>query len=98
MTHSLRVAPRVWKELDEAVAWYEEQREGLGAEFAYAIDEALSDIMSAPLRWPQWQADAPYRRRVVHRFPYLVFYAVEGSIVRVVAIAHMKRHPGYWLR
>lgn len=98
MTHSLRVAPRAWKELEAAVAWYEEQREGLGAELAHAIDEALSDIMAAPLRWPRWQPDAPYRRRVIHRFPYSIFYAVEGSIVRVVAISHAKQRPGYWLR
>jgi toxin ParE1/3/4 len=98
MKHKLRVAPRAWKELEAGVAWYEKQRAGLGAEFAYAIDEALSDLMTAPERWPLWQADAPYRRRVIHRFPYVLFYAVEGNIVRVVAIAHAKRQPGYWLR
>ncbi len=48
MTYSLRVAPRAWKELEAAVAWYEEQRLGLGQEFAAAIDDALSDVMAAP--------------------------------------------------
>jgi toxin ParE1/3/4 len=94
----LRLAPRVWKEMEIAVGWYEEQRVGLGAELAEAVDDALADILEAPERWPLWQPDAPYRRRVVRRFPYVLFYAVEGNIVRVVALAHVKRRPGYWMR
>lgn len=98
MRSPLRVAPRAWKELETAIAWYEEQGSGLGAELADAFDEALTDIVEAPERWPRWQPDAPYRRRVVPRFPYVIFYAVEGNVVRVVAFAHVKRRPGYWMR
>lgn len=59
MKHKLRVASRAWKELEEGIAWYEEQRVGLGAEFGYAVDEALSDLMTAPERWPLWQPTLP---------------------------------------
>jgi hypothetical protein len=43
-----------------------------------------------------WRKDLPYRRHRVRRFPYLVFYAVAPEEIRVVAIAHAKRRPGYW--
>ena len=98
MTRSLRVAARVWKELEEAIIWYEEQRDGLGMELAEAVEEAFSEIVEAPERWPRWQEGAAYRRRVLTRFPYAVFYVVNAGVVRILAVAHTKRQPGYWLR
>jgi plasmid stabilization system protein ParE len=37
------------------------------------------------------------RKRVLHRFPYSVIYEVQGSTVTVVAVAHHRRKPGYWV-
>jgi len=31
------------------------------------------------------------------RFPYIVFYVVDDEEVEVVAVAHGRRRPGYWL-
>jgi len=98
MTAKLRVNPRVWDEVEEAILWYERQRVGLGMELAETVDEAFSDIVENPERWPLWQVDAPYRRRVLSRFPYAIFYTADPQTVRIVAVAHTKRQPGYWLR
>jgi plasmid stabilization system protein ParE len=68
----------------------------LGADLIAAVDEALDDIADAPTAHPPWQVHAAFRRRLVRRFPYLVFYVVASDHVRVVAIAHAKRRPGYW--
>jgi hypothetical protein len=34
---------------------------------------------------------------LVRRFPYGVIYRVREEVIWVVAIAHMRRRPGYWL-
>lgn len=52
--------------------WYEARRVGLGIEFVEAVDRALLDIAEAPGRSPIWSA--PWRRAVLRRFPFVVFY------------------------
>ena len=37
------------------------------------------------------------RRHLVPGFPYAVIYEVDRDPVRVLAIAHLRRHPGFWL-
>ena len=41
-------------------------------------------------------ADLPVRRRAVTRFPYHVIYLEAGMDLRILAIAHDRRKPGYW--
>jgi hypothetical protein len=36
------------------------------------------------------------RQARVHRFPYRLVFFVEGESVLVVAVAHLRRRPGYW--
>jgi len=52
---------------------------------------------TTPERWPRWDLDERYRRVVLHRFPYLLFYEQRPDAVEFVAVAHVRRQPGYWL-
>jgi plasmid stabilization system protein ParE len=93
---TLRILPEAEEELSEVAAWYEGKRAGLGVELIAAVDRAFEEIADAPLAWGLWREDRPYRRKVPARFPYLIFFRVEGDTVLVAAIAHAKRRPGYW--
>ena len=35
---------------------------------------------------------------LLRRFPFAIGYVVEDDTVTVLAIAHLRRRPGYWLR
>jgi len=86
-------------EYREAGHWYEERRTGLGAEFFDAVDAALGYIVRLPhagARVPRVSADLPVRRAPVKRFPYHVIYLEERETIRVLAVAHDRRRPGYW--
>jgi len=37
------------------------------------------------------------RRALLPRFPYAVIFMDLGEHIRVLAVAHAKRRPGYWL-
>ena len=39
---------------------------------------------------------AEVRRVLVKRFPYGVYYLVEGEVLLVLAVAHSRRKPHYW--
>lgn len=58
----------------------------------------MSRITLAPEAAPLWRKGYPYRMRVLRRFPFVVFYVVDEAEIEVVAIAHAKRRPGYWLK
>jgi len=86
---------------DEALAEAEEARDHyaaidppLGDDFARALDSAIDRIVSNPLLW------SPYtdrtRRYVLGRFPYAVIYRLRGDLIRVLAVTHQSRRPGYW--
>jgi toxin ParE1/3/4 len=81
-----------------AVQWYREKRPGLELEFLADVERAFAQIHDSPERWPVWRADRPYRRHLLRRFPFVVFYRVTETYVRVAAVAHTSRRPGYWLR
>jgi plasmid stabilization system protein ParE len=90
--------PAAERELLEAIDWYEGRRPGLGIDFLGVVDLALGAIADAPEQYAVWPPNPRYRRLVLDRFPYIVFYHVPEHGPEVVAIAHAKRRPGYWLR
>jgi toxin ParE1/3/4 len=95
---ALRVRPEAEQELLAAAEWYEERKPGLGVELVAAVDEALLRLAENPLASPVWKSGLPHRRYPVRRFPYVIFFVLDNEAVEVVAIAHVKRWPGYWQR
>jgi plasmid stabilization system protein ParE len=87
-------------ELDAAVEWYDAQLAGLGLELLDAIDDAFALILQYPDAWPRdgVVAERVIRRFVLRRFPFAVVYYVADGVVRVIAVAHGHRIPGYWRR
>ncbi len=81
-------------ELEDAIAYLEKQRTGLGLEFAREVDAALSRIEEHPHAWQKLSGDV--RRYQLRRFRYGLVYRVHGGIATVYAIMHLKRRPGYW--
>jgi len=77
--------------------WYESREKGLGVEFVALVDEAFRRIADSPERWPLWREGRPYRKKVVRRFPYTVFFTTDGESATVLAVAHQRRRPGYWV-
>ncbi|MCB9760182.1 MAG: type II toxin-antitoxin system RelE/ParE family toxin [Alphaproteobacteria bacterium] len=96
MTLALAFKPEALDELEEAAAWYEARRPGLGMEFLAEIERLNRLIRDHPEACPIWRVGYPYRRAVARRFPYVLFYLVEDRVV-VMAVAHARREPGYWL-
>ncbi len=98
MIRSIRFLAQATAELAEAAEWYEARRAGLGIDFVAEVDTALAGISEHPEASPRWRADRPYRRHVLQRFPYVVFFRLLGdNSIEVTAVAHARRRPGYWL-
>lgn len=79
------------------LTWNEAKRRGLGIELVAVVDRALQSILENPEACPVWLPDRPYRKRLATHFPYVVFFRIDAATVEIVAVAHAKRRPGYWL-
>jgi plasmid stabilization system protein ParE len=79
------------RELDDAISWYEERREGLGQEFSSAIERELERIDSFPEQFVRVRGEI--RRAVLRRFPYSIYFLTEDYRNLVLAIFHVKRDP-----
>jgi toxin ParE1/3/4 len=96
----IRVEPEAKQELAAAVAWYEQRREGLGRELLAEVDAVLAAMARSPSRFPLYPRVAPnlgVRRAAARRFPYSIAFIELASVIRVLAIAHERRRPGYWV-
>jgi plasmid stabilization system protein ParE len=88
-------------ELADAAEWYERQQLGLGSAFSSAVFRALDAIEESPDTWPEWPGvhhTPPIRRLLLPDFPFAVPYMVLEDRVVVLAITHVRRRPGYWLK
>ncbi|MEK7270211.1 MAG: type II toxin-antitoxin system RelE/ParE family toxin [Planctomycetota bacterium] len=97
MTERLHVLPEAEAEALATAEWYEIRRPGLGVEFMLEADEAIERIRRSPEAYPLWRRGHPYRKLAMRRFPFIVFFHLPGGTAEVVAFAHAKRKPGYWL-
>ena len=82
------------QELDDAIAWYEQRREGLGLELLAEVQSAISLAIAHPNRFPE--AANGVRRCQTNRFPYGILYTCPGEQLFVVAVMHLHRDPDYW--
>ncbi|HEX9698717.1 MAG TPA: type II toxin-antitoxin system RelE/ParE family toxin [Acidobacteriota bacterium] len=96
MTPTLRTLRAASEEFAAAVAWYEEQRPGLGADFFDEVGETTARILAYPEIGTPISPDKRTRRLLVSRFPYQVVYRLRDNEIIVVAVAHLNRRPDYW--
>jgi hypothetical protein len=81
---TLRVLPEAEVELAEAAEWYESKRVDWASSWLQRWIVLSTISRTLPCRTP-WRADRPYRRKVLTRFPYLVFFRVEGDAIEIMA-------------
>jgi toxin ParE1/3/4 len=81
-------------EMIEASKYYEERALGLGMSFLDSVEEAVTQVLANPEAC-QLIGDL-VRQKLLKRFPYSILYVIEPECLRVMAIAHQKRRPGYW--
>ena len=78
-----------------AVEYYEECEAGLGRRFRQLVETEIGNIGFMPFRFRVLHA--PFRRCLIPSFPYYLIFSIEPNFILVVALAHTKRKPGYWL-
>lgn len=93
--------PAARAELDAAAEHYERDYPGRGMRLYAAVERAVEATAATP------NAGAPYpglpellgvRKRLVPGFPFVLAYRDLGDVLRIDAVVHTRRRPGYWFK
>ena len=94
MAAELIIAPEAQQDVDAAYSWYEDRRPGLGEEFLGCADACIQAIRRMHKLYAKVHEE--YRRALVRRFPYAIFYEYTDGKVIVYSIFHVSRNPKKW--
>jgi plasmid stabilization system protein ParE len=88
------IHPAAEAEYEAALAWYLARSARAAARFEAAFERALESVAANPELHPL--CDDRHRFCLLRRYPYSIIFRVDGGQVRVVAVAHSRRLPGFW--
>lgn len=88
--------PEAAEEHKKQVAHYEEIQAGLGRRYHTEFQNVLASVCASPDR--SRIVSAPDIRRAIFKvFHFDLVYREVDGLVQVLAIAHHRRQPGYWV-
>jgi plasmid stabilization system protein ParE len=94
MDVELILAPEAEQDISQAYDWYEHRRSGLGEEFLGCVDACVQGICRSPELHAKIHEE--YRRALVRRFPYAIFYEYNDNTVTIYCVFHTSRNPDKW--
>jgi plasmid stabilization system protein ParE len=90
----LEFHPEAEMELIAAAVYYDKQVLGLGERFESEIRYATDLLLDQP---EIGTLIGPYIRKfILTRFPFTLYYSAISDVLRIEAVAHQSRRPGYW--
>ncbi len=81
-------------DIREGYCFYEQQNDSLGEYFRDCI---IADIDSLAIYGGIHEISCGYYRKLASRFPFAIYYRVDGKAVTVVAVLDARRDPS-WTR
>jgi plasmid stabilization system protein ParE len=96
----LRIIDSAKAEFREATAWYRKRDPRVADRFAEEARKTLHLIEQFPQIGGLVPSvgDRSVRRMPIHSFPYSVVFVDVGDGLEVVAFAHYRRRPGYFVK
>ena len=88
--------PAAEAEFLESVGYYESMVPGLGAALIEEFETLAELIGESPKGW-QVELEPDIRRVPLQRFPQSIVYREKPGGFQVLAVAHNRRRPQYWL-
>ena len=87
--------PEAAQDLRDAAEFYRAHAGiALSQSFFGEFERAVSLLLEHPQLGGLWRRGK--RRYPMKRFPYFLIYVVSGEEIRILAVAHYGRRPGYW--
>ncbi len=86
--------PEAQSEFFEAVEFYANESKLIANRFIEEFEAASTEIGKHPERYRKTRGSE--RVKEFHSFPYSLIYHILDDTIKIDAVAHDKRKPGYW--
>jgi plasmid stabilization system protein ParE len=83
-------------DIEAAAAWYEQEQDGLGADFTRTVRGAITGLAANPFIYRIRERRRNVRWFLPPRFPYRIVYRVQGEVITIIAVIHAARHDRQW--
>lgn len=91
----ISLTPQADRELTEGALFYSREAGAeLGHAFISEFERSVQLLQEHPRLGAKWRGTT--RRLPLRRFPYRIVYEARSTEVRVLALAHQSRRPGFW--
>lgn len=87
--------PAAEAEFSASAVWYDSRVQGLGARLIEEVRRTIATLCAQPFMGKPMTSNL--YRHALRGFPYSLIYRVSNSKLRIIAVAHHRRRPGYWL-
>ncbi len=94
MIEHFTFTPEADDDVASAYQWYEHREPGLGEDFLRCLEACILTIRRHPQPYPV--AVDEFRRALIRRFPYEVFYETTADTLFVYAVFHCSQDPKKW--
>lgn len=91
--------PLAAEELNEAIAWYEQESFDCADKFYSGFSLTLERCLMWPESgqiYPEHDSKRIVRSSRIPHSQYRIIYTVSDDTLWVLAVAHVRRRPGYW--
>jgi plasmid stabilization system protein ParE len=94
MIERVTYTPEADDDIAESYDWYEGREPGLGDDFLRCVEACVLGIHRHPELYPV--AVDEFRRALIRRFPFEIFYEVAGDCLIVYSVFHCSQDPQKW--
>jgi plasmid stabilization system protein ParE len=91
VSRAIILLPEAVIDADHAFKWYDRQSKGLGDDFLANLERAYKLIAENPAHYPV-RFDS-FRRILVKRFPYAIYFDYDDNTVFVHYVFHCAQNP-----
>jgi toxin ParE1/3/4 len=91
---TVEIHPDALAEAEAARQWYQVRSDDAADAFLAELNLGVESIRVSPKLYPRYIGGT--HRYLMRRFPYLIVYQLLEAKIRVIAVAHSRRKPGYW--
>ena len=94
MIERVTYTPEADDDIAESYDWYESREPGLGEDFLRCVEACVLGIQRHPELFPV--AVDEFRRALIRRFPFEIFYEVTDDSLIVYSVFHCSQDPQKW--
>jgi plasmid stabilization system protein ParE len=94
MPFKVIVTENAFFDTEDGMYWYDNHRKGLGRKFLAEVTSCLKLLSENPFSCTKLYNDI--RKINTSRFPYSLFYIIEGETVTVFAVIHNSSDESAW--